>query len=133
MIQFLRKARLQRFHDLIFADGCSRVAPPLAVRASQLKSCNKTGRKSYQAIDRLYILVLSRDREMVLMIKALETDDDKVVNLESEQAVEAVTSRKGWSHRLGHRFRRKQLLGFIYERIASNLFSIVDKASSNSV
>ena len=62
-IQFSRKAHLQRFRDLIFADGRSRVAPPTisarlhlllhARRGSNLVGTSR--KKNQQAIDRSYL------------------------------------------------------------------------------
>ena len=49
-IQFSRKAHLQRFRNLIFADGRSRVAPPLTARVPQLRNRPK----KQQAIDQSY-------------------------------------------------------------------------------
>ena len=61
-IQFLRKAHLQRFRDLIFADGHSRVAPPtISVRLHLLLQAHRgsnligIGEKKQQAIDRSYL------------------------------------------------------------------------------
>ena len=61
-IQFSRKAHLQRFRDLIFADGRSRVAPPtisvwlhLLLHARHGSNLVGTGRKKQQAIDRSYL------------------------------------------------------------------------------
>ena len=61
-MQFSRKAHLQRFRDLIFADGRSRVAPPtISVRLHLLPHARRgsnligIGRKNQQAIDRSYL------------------------------------------------------------------------------
>ena len=61
-IQFSRKAHLQRFRDLIFADGHSRVAPPLTARAPQLR--NRPKKNSKRSIDLILILSRAGDREM---------------------------------------------------------------------
>ena len=68
-IQFSRKAHLQRFRDLIFADGRSRVAPPtISIRLHLLlhvrRGSNLVGQKKKTASDRSIVIVLSRDREM---------------------------------------------------------------------
>ena len=70
-IQFSWKAHLQRFRDLIFADGRSMVTPPtISVRLHLLLHAHRssnlvgTGRKKQQAIDRSYLYFNSRDREM---------------------------------------------------------------------
>ena len=66
-IQFSRKAHLQRFRDLIFADGRSRVAPPtISVRLHLLLNARRGSnlQPKKTARDRSIVLVLSRDREM---------------------------------------------------------------------
>ena len=70
-IQFLQKAHLQRFRDLIFADGRSRVAPPtISVRLRLLLHARTHPRaeislesaekivKNQQVIDRLYLYLV---------------------------------------------------------------------------
>ena len=83
-IQFSRKAHLQRFRDLIFADGRSRVAPPtisvrlcLLLHACRGSNLVRLGQKNCEkpASDRLIVLVLSGNREMARELHMIEAKD----------------------------------------------------------
>ena len=58
-IQFSWKAHLQRFHDLIFTDGCSRVALPTGIASycthAVAQILAKKVVQNQQAIDRSYL------------------------------------------------------------------------------
>ena len=83
-IQFSWKAHLQRFYDLILADGRSRVAPPtisirlrLLLHACRGSNLVRTSRKNCEkpASDQLIVLVLSEDRKMARESHMIEARD----------------------------------------------------------